>query len=220
MELHHTFRVNVPVEEAWAVMTDAERVAPCVPGAKLVGAEGNDYLGRMKIKIGPIRAEFNGTVRYDEQDVEARRVVLDARGKDAKGLGNASARIVVDLSAVEGGSATGIDVRTDLDISGRVAQFGRRSLEDVSERMIGQFADSLETLLTAPPSDSAQPRGSTDAGSKPAALRTVSRDASENYFDASPSIDTRVVVAAGAAAAFLALTILALRIRGLGQTLD
>ncbi|WP_063695854.1 SRPBCC family protein [Amycolatopsis orientalis] len=142
MELSHTFTVNLPVDDAWRVLTDLERVAPCLPGASLHGVEGDVYSGSVKIKVGPVAARYSGTARFAEKDANAHRAVVRAEGKDAGGQGNAAATVTMLLA--EQGSGTKVDVRTELDLSGRVAQFGRGVISDVTSRLIGQFVQRLE----------------------------------------------------------------------------
>src|SRR5580692_3022326 len=130
MELTNEFRVAVPLEEAWAVLTDVERIAPCLPGAQLQEVEGDQYRGIVKVKVGPITAQYKGAATFLEQDVAAHRVVLRAEGRDTRGQGNANATVV--------------KVVTDLTITGKVAQFGRGVLAEVSGKLMGQFVDNLE----------------------------------------------------------------------------
>ncbi|HMC68628.1 MAG TPA: SRPBCC family protein, partial [Mycobacteriales bacterium] len=129
------------VDEAWTVLTDIERIAPCMPGATLEGAEGDEYRGTVKVKVGPMTAQYKGAVRFVERDDAAHKAVLQADGREARGQGNAAATITATVSADGDGSA--VYVVTDLTISGKVAQFGRGVLADVSTRLMGQFVDCL-----------------------------------------------------------------------------
>ena len=147
MELINEFRVGVPVAEAWEVLTDVERIAPCMPGAQLQEIEGDEYRGIVKVKVGPITAQYKGAARFVEQDEAAHRAVLRAEGRETRGQGNAHATITAQLEP--DGDGTNISVTTDLTITGRVAQFGRGVLADVSTKLLGQFADCLETKLLA-----------------------------------------------------------------------
>jgi carbon monoxide dehydrogenase subunit G len=148
MELTHEFRVGVPPEQAWAVLTDVERIAPCLPGAELREVEGDEYRGVVKVKVGPITAQYKGKAHFVEQDQAAGRVVLRAEGRDTRGQGNANATITATLTP--DGDGTRVSVVTDLAISGRVAQFGRGMLADVSAKLLGQFVDCVhEDLLSA-----------------------------------------------------------------------
>ena len=142
MELINEFKVGVPVEQAWAVLTDVERIAPCLPGAQLQEVEGDEYRGIVKVKVGPITAQYKGTATFVEQDATGHRAVLRAEGRDTRGQGNASATVTATLSAADGGTA--VRVVTELTITGKVAQFGRGVLADVSGKLIDQFVDNLE----------------------------------------------------------------------------
>lgn len=147
MELTNTFDVSVPVDTAWAVLTDVERIAPCLPGAQLQEIEGDEYRGVVKVKVGPITAQYKGKATFVEKDDVAHRAVLEASGRDTRGQGNASATITALLEP--SGDGTHVTVITDLTVTGKVAQFGRGVLADVSAKLLGQFVDNLEqTVLT------------------------------------------------------------------------
>jgi uncharacterized protein len=145
MKLDNEFTVGVPVEQAWAVLTDLELIAPCMPGAQLTGVNDGVYTGKVKIKVGPVTAEYAGTARFTEKDAEGYRAVIDARGRDSRGQGNANAVISAQLRA-EGGS-TVVTVDTDLSIAGRIAQFGSGMIKEVSAKLLGQFVECLEQKL-------------------------------------------------------------------------
>jgi hypothetical protein len=147
MDLTNEFRVPLAVDEAWEVLTNVERIAPCMPGATLEGVEGDEYLGTVKVKVGPMTAQYKGTVRFLERDEAAHKAVLRAEGRETRGQGNAAATITATITADGDGSA--VAVVTDLTISGKVAQFGRGVLGDVSARLMGQFVDCLEKDLAA-----------------------------------------------------------------------
>jgi uncharacterized protein len=142
MELTNEFHVAVPLERAWAVLTDVELIAPCLPGAQLEEIEGNEYRGGVKIKVGPITAQYKGKATFLEKDDVNHKAVLRAEGRDTKGQGNASATITATLVAA--GTGTDVKVSTDLTITGKVAQFGRGVLADVSAKILGQFVTCLE----------------------------------------------------------------------------
>ena len=142
MELVHEFTVAVPVEQAWDVLTDVQRIAPCLPGAELTGVDGGTYQGQVKVKVGPITAQYKGTASFAEKNEAARRVVLKASGRDTRGQGTASATVTATMVA-DGGSTT-VSIVTDLSVSGRVAQFGRGVMADVSARLLEQFVHNLE----------------------------------------------------------------------------
>ena len=130
MKLEHDFEVGVELADAWPLLLDLERIAPCMPGAQLHEVDGDEYRGIVKVKVGPITAQYRGAARVVEADEAARRVVLRAEGRDTRGQGNAAADIVATLSA--DGSRTRVHVDTDLNVTGKVAQFGRGVMADVS----------------------------------------------------------------------------------------
>jgi len=145
MELTNDFRVAVPVERAWAVLTDVELIAPCLPGAQLQEVEGDEYRGVVKVKVGPITAQYKGKATFLSQDVDTHVAVLRAEGRETRGQGNANATITATLTPDEGGTA--VSVVTDLTITGKVAQFGRGVLADVSAKLLDQFVENLEATV-------------------------------------------------------------------------
>jgi carbon monoxide dehydrogenase subunit G len=146
MELVNDFTVKAPIDEAYATLTDVERIAPCLPGAQLTEVEGDTYRGLVKVKVGPITAQFKGQASFVERDAEQHRAVLKAEGRDTGGKGNASALITAQLEEVDA-EMTKVTVSTDLTITGKVAQFGRGALADVSEKLLRQFVTNLETTV-------------------------------------------------------------------------
>ena len=154
MDLNHEFVVNVPVAEAWAILTDLERIAPCLPGAQLTEIEGDTYRGQVKIKVGPILAQFKGQASFVSRDDVAHKASLKGEGRDTTGKGNASAMITAELTSVTP-TSTKCTVHTDLSISGKVAQFGRGALADVSDKLLAQFSENLNQLISAAPAPSA-----------------------------------------------------------------
>jgi uncharacterized protein len=162
MKIANQFTVSAPIEQAWDVLCDLEQVIPLMPGAQLVGHEGDEYLGKVKVKVGPVTSEFSGKVRFVEQDREQHRAVIDGKGKESRGTGNAAATITAQLQ--EAGDRTQVTVDTDLKIVGKLAQFGSGMLQQVSEKLLGQFVESLEAKLVAENSGStASPAASTAA---------------------------------------------------------
>jgi carbon monoxide dehydrogenase subunit G len=153
MDLNHQFTVNVPIDEAWVILTDLERIAPCLPGAQLTEVEGDTYRGQVKIKVGPILAQFKGQASFVSRDDVAHKATLKGEGRDTTGKGNASALITAELTSVSPTSTT-CTVHTDLTISGKVAQFGRGALADVSDKLLAQFSENLNQLITSSPSTS------------------------------------------------------------------
>ena len=148
MLVENRFSVPVPIDQAWDALLDVERIAPCLPGATLDGRAGDAFTGRVKVKVGPIQLAYRGEAVIAEQDVTAYRAVIMASGKETRGSGGASARVVATLS--EGQGETHVDVHTELDLSGKPAQFGRSIITEVSGRLLDQFAGNLASLLSAP----------------------------------------------------------------------
>ena len=145
MELVNEFRVPVPAATAWTVLTDVQRVAPCIPGAQLLSVDGDDFTGAVKVKVGPITVSYRGEATFAEKDQSAQRVVIRASGKETRGSGNAAALVTAQLK--DEGDVTGVVITTDLTISGKAAQFGRGVLSDVAGNLIAQFAKRLEADL-------------------------------------------------------------------------
>lgn len=145
MEFNNEFRVAVPPAKTWEVLTDVERVTPCLPGATLLSVDGDEFTGAVKVKVGPITVSYKGIASFLEKDAGAQRVVLKADGKETRGNGNAAAVVTAQLK--DQGGATNVVITTDLTISGKAAQFGRGVLADVATNLIGQFAKRLEADL-------------------------------------------------------------------------
>jgi carbon monoxide dehydrogenase subunit G len=159
MEINDSFRVSTPIDATWKVMLDIEGIAPCLPGAQLQEIDGDEFRGVVKVKVGPITAQYKGTAKLAEVDEVNRRIVIDASGRDTRGQGNAKATIVVTMAAE--GAGTKVDVATDLAITGKVAQFGRGVLADVSSKLMGQFVENVErdVLSTAGGGDTSHEGG-------------------------------------------------------------
>jgi len=187
VRIHNEITMRAPADELFAFLSDVERVAPCLPGARVEGKEGEDYAGRMKVKVGPINATYQGKMRFVELDKDARRAVMRARAEEVNGQGNAEAMITTE---VEGsGEESTVRMDTDLQIRGKVAQFGRGAMEKISQRMFQEFARNIEQTITAngeapaaegeapaangggPAGAQAPPDGSRDAGAPPEADR-------------------------------------------------
>jgi carbon monoxide dehydrogenase subunit G len=171
MEIADSFRVSTSLEDTWKVLLDIEGIAPCLPGAQLQEVEGDEYRGIVKVKVGPITAQYKGTAKLSEVDETNRRIVIDASGRDTRGQGNAKASIVVAMRAE--GEGTQVDVVTDLSITGKVAQFGRGVLVDVSSKLMGQFVENLErdVLTTAGGADTSHAGGAYEQAFEGAALK-------------------------------------------------
>ena len=182
MELVNEFTVNRPIDEAWAVLTDVERIAPCLPGAQLQEIEGEKYRGVVKVKVGPISAALKGEAHFVERDDTNHRAVLKGEGRDTKGNGNASALITASLQPTSATSSKCV-VHTKLDMTGKVAQFGRGALADISSKLMQQFAKNLDEMLAKdaiqPPAPSAESAVSESAVSEPAVAEVAGSESAE-----------------------------------------
>ena len=176
MELTNDFSVSVPVEQAWAVLTDLERIAPCMPGAQLQEVEGDEYRGVVKVKVGPITAQYKGAASFQERDDSAHRAVIRAEGRDTRGQGNASATVTATLEA--DGEGTRVKVVTDLTVTGKVAQFGRGVMADVSAKLMDQFVQALEADVLSGKAATPANEVVTDAPSPGATVQTPSPNGS------------------------------------------
>jgi uncharacterized protein len=203
MELKNEFHVAVPVARAWAVLTDVELIAPCLPGAQLEEIEGNEYRGGVKIKVGPITAQYKGKATFIEKDDVNHVAVLRAEGRDTKGQGNASATITATLVAA--GTGTDVTVITDLTITGKVAQFGRGVLADVSAKLLGQFVNCLEHDVLVRPEETLAAVASASAASSVASgvgVGTVASAVTESAATASaPVVEASALGSTSAATA-------------------
>jgi carbon monoxide dehydrogenase subunit G len=162
VDLNHSFTVPASVAETWRTFEDIESVAGCFPGATVTEVEGNDFKGTCKVKLGPIAMVYSGSGTFVEKDEAAHRFVVDAKGKDKRGNGTAGAHVVVTMT--DGGGSTDVSVRTDLAITGKPAQFGRGVMQDVSDKLLGQFVACLEQRLTAPEPEAATSEPPSGAG--------------------------------------------------------
>ena len=141
MDLTHRFSVPAGMDEAWNAFNNPDELAPCFPGATITSTEGDEFTGSVKIKLGPMALVYNGSGRYLERNDAERRVVIEARGKDKRGNGTATAKITAVFT--EGGGQTDVEVLTDLAITGKPAQFGRGVISDVSDKLLDQFLNCV-----------------------------------------------------------------------------
>jgi len=192
MDLNHEFEVPVTVDEAWKILTDVERIAPCLPGAELQEVEGDTYRGVVKVKVGPIQAQFKGQASFVERDDTAHKAVLRGEGRDTGGKGNASALITAQLTGITSGS-TKVEVTTDLSITGKIAQFGRGAMADISDKILGQFVENLNTLIASQP---AAP--SATAAEAPAATQSAAPSDGPRKIDGPEAKPIDLLDAAGA----------------------
>ena len=147
MELTHEFTVPAGIDETWNAFNDIESVAACFPGAVVTSVEGDTFQGSCKVKLGPIALVYNGSGTFVEKDESSHRMVIDAKGKDKRGNGTAGAHVTATMT--EAGTGTRVEVVTDLAITGKPAQFGRGVMQDVSDKLLGQFTACLEQKVTS-----------------------------------------------------------------------
>ncbi|MDO8390368.1 MAG: SRPBCC family protein [Actinomycetota bacterium] len=170
--LHNEFVVNRPIEQAWAVLTDVERIAPCLPGAQLQEIEGDTYRGVVKVKLGPISTAFKGQAHFVERDDAGHRAVLRGEGRDTGGKGNADALITAQMEALTA-TTSRCTVTTELRVTGKVAQFGRGIMGDISEKLMTQFANNLNAMLDADQTPAVAPAAAPAAAAEAPAVRTI-----------------------------------------------
>ncbi|TCC33490.1 SRPBCC family protein [Kribbella sindirgiensis] len=212
MKLEHKFVVPAPIEQTWAAFNDLERVVPCFPGATLTAYEGDDFTGSCKVKLGPVSLQYSGTGTFVERDEAAHHAVIEAKGKDRRGNGTASARVTARLASTTDGS-TEVTVDTDLTITGRPAQFGRGLIQDVSNKLLDQFTTCLKTKLdTEPPAPPEEPEPAGADSSPPRTERTEATEADEVVLDLGGAV---LPALARRAAPYLIGAVLALLLRRL-----
>lgn len=214
MELKNELEVTVPVDDAWAVLTDIERIAPCMPGAELQEVAGDEFRGIVKVKVGPVTTEYRGVARFVSQDKETHAAVFHAEGRETKGQGRADATITARLEPSSRG--TRVTVTTELSITGRAAQFGRGVLADVSTKLLGQFVDNLEATVLAPSrSKPLSTNGERDSTSEPTVprLESASSEPVDLFRVAARPLAARLIpLVGGAAIAVLAFNVLRRRL--------
>jgi carbon monoxide dehydrogenase subunit G len=203
MRIEDSFEVPLPAGEAWALLMDVERIAPCLPGAQLREVEGDTYRGLVKVKVGPITAQYQGSARFEARDDAARTARVQAAGRETRGQGNASATIELAAAPTGDGGRTRVEVRTDLTLTGRVAQLGRGALTEVSSKLLAQFVRNLEAELVAgappPAPDGLAPAGPSAApgapGVAPAGPGTAPAAVAEDVPEARPGDGSQVASA-------------------------
>ncbi|MEN3121306.1 SRPBCC family protein [Janibacter sp. LM] len=200
MILEHTFTVPTDQDTTWRTLLDVERVAPCMPGATLDSIDGDDFIGRVKVKTGAIQMAYRMQGRFVETDEAARVAVIEGSGKESRGGGNVRATITLRLKPA--GSSTEVAVETDLAITGKPAQFGRGALDDIGSKIIGQFANNLSEMVTAadesaPADEPSKPEASSaaNAASPSAAASTASPTRSASRAKEAEPLDLMSVIA-------------------------
>ena len=149
IELDNSFTVPVPPEQAWDVLLDVERIAPCMPGASVTSVEGDEIEGQVKVKLGPLSLTYKGTAKFIDKDQAAHSISIEASGKETRGSGTASATVQANLTPGDGAGQTLVSIHTSLNVTGKPAQFGRSLLPEVSGKLIQQFATNLEAMINA-----------------------------------------------------------------------
>ena len=194
MELSHSFTVPVPLDQAWDVLLDVERVAPCMPGATLDTVDGDDITGKIKVKVGPISMTYAGKAHFTERDRAAGVVILEAAGKETRGAGTASATVRSELTG--SGAQTHVTVLTSLNVTGKPAQFGRGVLSEVGGRLVGIFADNLAKMLAAEPAGTGAAQAETVPAQAPPAAEAAPAQAqpAAEAAPAAPPVDRKSVV--------------------------
>ncbi|MEY9968930.1 carbon monoxide dehydrogenase subunit G [Streptacidiphilus sp. MAP12-16] len=194
MDFNNEFRVSLPMEPAWELFNDVERLVPCMPGAQLTDIDGEQFHGTVKVKVGPVTVQYKGVASFEKRDAANRTVRLNAAGRDTRGQGNADAHITVQLTA--DGDGTRVAVQTQLRITGKVAQFGKGVMEDISKKLLDQFVACLEDRLAAERKP-ARPEPAVPADKAPGTAGSERSHASTNH---APAPQANAPVATEAAA--------------------
>jgi hypothetical protein len=195
VRIHNEITLQAPADELFEFLSDVERVGPCLPGATIEGKDGEDYAGRMKVKVGPINATYQGKLRFLELDKDARRAVMRARAEEVNGQGNAEASITTEVEQADDENSI-IRMDTDLQIRGKVAQFGRGAMEKISQRMFEQFAGNIEEAFNG--NGAAAPKAeSEDREPAPARVQAPSEDDDEQALDVFGMLGTPTIAKAG-----------------------
>ena len=165
MELENSFTVPADVDTAWKTLLDVEAIAPCMPGATLDSVHGDEFSGKVKVKLGPVSMVYGGVAKFLSKDEATHTAVIEGTGKESRGTGTAQANVTVALTA-EGATSTRVDVSTDLMITGKAAQFGKGVMQDVAGRLVGQFASNLEGVIASRSTTVSEPvsEGTSDDG--------------------------------------------------------
>jgi carbon monoxide dehydrogenase subunit G len=195
MELEHEFTVPVPVDQAWPVLLDVERIAPCMPGATLDSVDGDEFTGRLKVKLGAMTITYKGSARIAAQDSDAHTVSIEGTGKEARGSGTASATVQAQLH--HEGEQTRVTVHTKLNVTGRPAQFGRNIMAEVGGKLINRFAGNLAEEITREEPAEAAPEASAPPAEEPQAAEPAPTGDGAPQAPAEPQVAPVEATAAG-----------------------
>jgi uncharacterized protein len=211
IELDNSFTVPVPPEQAWHVLLDVERIAPCMPGASVTSVEGDEVAGQVKVKLGPLSLSYKGTAKFTEKDQASHTIAIKASGKETRGAGTASATVQAGLKPADTEGQTVVSIHTSLNVTGRPAQFGRSLLPEVSGKLIAQFAENLEALIEADaaaataPAEGATAEGGAQSGSAENAVALRQQEDSLNLIKLVGGPVLKRVIPIAAVAALLAI---------------
>jgi uncharacterized protein len=211
IELDNSFTVPVPPEQAWHVLLDVERIAPCMPGASVTSVEGDEVAGQVKVKLGPLSLTYKGTAKFTEKDQASHTIAIEASGKETRGAGTASATVQAGLKPADTEGQTLVSIHTSLNVTGRPAQFGRSLLPEVSGKLIAQFAENLEALIEADaaaataPAEGATAEGGAQSGSAENAVALRQQEDSLNLIKLVGGPVLKRVIPIAAVAALLAI---------------
>ena len=211
IELDNSFTVPVPPEQAWHVLLDVERIAPCMPGASVTSVEGDEVAGQVKVKLGPLSLSYKGTAKFTEKDQASHTIAIVASGKETRGAGTASATVHAGLKPADTEGETLVSIHTSLNVTGRPAQFGRSLLPEVSGKLIAQFAANLEALIEADAAGETASAGGTtgeggaQSGSAETAVALPQREDSLNLIKLVGGPVLKRVIPVAAVAALLAI---------------
>jgi uncharacterized protein len=179
IELDNSFTVPVPPGQAWDVLLDVERIAPCMPGASVTSVDGDEIQGQVKVKLGPLSLTYKGTAKFTDKDQASHTISIEATGKETRGSGTASATVQASLTQGDSAGQTLVSIHTSLNVTGKPAQFGRSLLPEVSGKLIQQFATNLEAMINADSAageGTAAPEAAADAGTDEAGAKAPASD--------------------------------------------
>jgi carbon monoxide dehydrogenase subunit G len=190
IELDNSFTVPVPPEQAWDVLLDVERIAPCMPGASVTSVEGDEIEGQVKVKLGPLSLTYKGTAKFTDKDQASHAISIEATGKETRGSGTASATVQAKLTPGDSAGQTLVSIHTSLNVTGKPAQFGRSLLPEVSGKLIQQFATNLEAMInadSAAATPAADEAGSGEAGADEAGSGEAAAKAGQESAGTAPT---------------------------------
>jgi uncharacterized protein len=199
IELDNSFTVPVPPEQAWDVLLDVERIAPCMPGASVTSVDGDEIQGQVKVKLGPLSLSYKGTAKFTEKDQATHTISIEATGKETRGAGTASATVQASLKPADSANETLVSIHTSLNVTGRPAQFGRSLLPEVSGKLIAQFATNLQAMINADGAAITETSASETSASETSASETTAAEPASTGTEAAATEATQAGEASAAA---------------------